>query len=303
MTTPAPAPVPLQIGYIDPDGNFWSLSDQSMQNGYICSGLAGIEGLPVSMQTVPLLDGTSYPNLYLPQPGSIAIAILITMPLTSQNEMDYYNLLDSIVRAFYTRRKELPAPGYLVVQRPDGTTRQIAVYTTSGLNTPEVGLNDMTLYSLTLETPDPYWTDANPQTLTFQQNVAAGILPMLPVSFASGAVLGTANIFNAGTATSFPTWSITGPGTPTIQNLTTGLSWSLNQQVPGGQVLQVVTKPGQQMVVNQSTGVSMWDALVASSLRQLWGLVPGNNQVNMQMAGASQATQIQLQWTNRWARA
>jgi len=298
-----PQPTPLQLGYIDPDGNFWNLSDLTLSQGYVCSGVAGIEGLPIAMQTVPLLDGTAYPNLYLPQPGSIAIAILVTMPDPSQNEMDYYSLLDAIVRAFYTRRNELPKPGYLVVQRPDGSERQIAVYTTSGLNTPEVGLDDKTLFSLTLATPDPFWTDATPQTLIFQQATATGILPLLPVNLASGAVLGAATIQNNGNATAWPTWSITGPGTPTITNNTTGLAWSLNQQVPGGQVLQVVTKPGQQMVVNQTTGVSMWDALTAAVPRQLWGFVPGVNKINMQMAGASSATQVQLQWTNRYARA
>jgi len=298
-----PAPTPLQIGYIDPDNNYWNLSDLSMSKGYICSAIAGIEGLPVSMQTVPLLDGTAYPNFYIPQPGTIAIAILVAPPSASQNEIDYYNLLDAIIRAFYTRRNEVPKPGYLQVQRPDGSTRQIAVYTTSGLNTPEVGLNDMSLFSIVLSTPDPFWQDAVPQTLTFQQATATGILPLLPVNLASGAVLGAATIVNNGSANSYPSWTITGPGTPTMTNNTTGLAWSLNQQIPGGQIVQVITKPGQQVVVNQTTGQSIWDQLTATSLRQLWGLIPGVNQINMQMAGASQATQVQLQWTNRWARA
>ena len=44
-------PTPLQIAYIDPDGGSWNLSDRSMQSGYACSAIAGIEGLPVSMGT------------------------------------------------------------------------------------------------------------------------------------------------------------------------------------------------------------------------------------------------------------
>ena len=55
-------PTPLNISYIDPDGRLWSLSDMSMAQGWICSGLAGIEGRPVTMQTVPLLDGTAIPS-------------------------------------------------------------------------------------------------------------------------------------------------------------------------------------------------------------------------------------------------
>lgn len=299
MTTP----VPLQIGYVDPDGNYWNLSDLTFSNGYVCSALAGIEGLPVSMQTVPLLDGTAFPTVYVPQPGSIALALLVGIPEDSQDEMDYYDLLDAVVLAFYHRRNELPKPGYIQVQRPDGTVRQLAVYTTSGLNTPEVGLDDKTLYAITLSTPDPYWTDVNPQLITYAQNTAQGILPLLPISFASGAVIGASTVVNNGTAISYPTWTLTGPGTPTMTNNTTGLSWSLNTSIPGGQVVQVVCKPGQQMAVNQTTHTSIWDQLVYSSLRQLWGLIPGPNQLSIAMAGASQATQVQLTWTNRWARA
>ena len=158
-------PTPLQIAYIDPDGGSWNLSDRSMQSGYACSAIAGIEGLPVSMGTVPLLDGTAIANFYLPQPGTINLAVLIGWP-ASGLETDYYALLDSFVRAFLNRRNELPVPGYIAIQRPDGTSRQIAVYTTSGLNTPEVGIHN-TLYTLTLNTPDPYWSDSVQQNLVY----------------------------------------------------------------------------------------------------------------------------------------
>jgi hypothetical protein len=295
-------PTPFQIDYFDPDGNDWNLSDQTMSQGYVCSAIAGVEGIPVSLQTVPMLDGTAYPNLYIPQPGSIALAVLVDRP-ASDSENDYYNLLDALVRAFYNRRSELPKAGYLQIQRPDGTTRQVATYTTSGFDTPDVGLNDKTLYTFTLQTPDPYWYDATAQNIVYQQNVAQGILPFLPVNLASGAVLGATSIFNKGTATAYPLWTITGPGTPTFTNNTTGLAWSLNTSVPGGQVLQVQTKPGQQYATNLTTKVSVWDQLVLSTLRQLWGLIPGMNNITMQMAGASQATSVQLTYTNRWNRA
>jgi Phage tail protein len=296
-------PVPLYISYIDPDGNTWDLSDKTFANGYVCSAIAGIEGIPVSAQLIPFLDGTAVPNLYIPQPGSIAIAILVGRPDASNNPADYYNLCDAIVRAFYTRRNELPAPGYLQVQRPDGSIRQVATYTTAGFDTPDVGLNDMAVYSLTLQTPDPYWEDIPEQTLIYQQGTAQGILPLLPISLSAGTVFGSSTITNEGNSITFPTWTITGPGTPTMINNTTGLSWSLNSPVPGGEVVQVVTKTGQQMATNITTGTSIWDQLTLTSLRQLWGLIPGPNQVSIEMAGASAVTSVQLTWTNRWNRA
>src|ERR1700749_1873994 len=107
MATP---PTPLVITYVDPDGNSCNLSDLSMSNGYVCTGIAGIQGLPIMMQTIPLLDGTAVPNLYIPQPGSINLGVLVAWP-KGGTENDYYNLLDRFVRAFTNRRNDLPAPG------------------------------------------------------------------------------------------------------------------------------------------------------------------------------------------------
>src|ERR1700749_561388 len=238
MATP---PTPLVITYVDPDGNSCNLSDLSMSNGYVCTGIAGIQGLPIMMQTIPLLDGTAVPNLYIPQPGSIALGMLVGRPVSGA-ENDYYALLDRVVRAFLTRRNELPAPGYLQIQRPDGTTRQISVYTTSGLDTPETEI-DYTVYAFTLQTPDPYWSDLVAQNLVFTVSAVPGILPLLPIQLAASTIIGNATIINSGSALAYPTWTITGPGTPTIQNLMTVRKWSLNTPIPSGQVVQVVTKP------------------------------------------------------------
>jgi hypothetical protein len=299
MSTP---PIPLQISYLDPDGIDWNLSDLSMSGGVICTGLTGIEGVPVLIQTLPLLDGTAIPNIYIPQPGSITLGILVGRP-ASDSPIDYYNLLDSVVRAFLSRRNEQPAPGTLIVQRPDGSSRQIQVYTISGLDTPEVAVDDYTIYTLTLQTPNPYWTDGEIQQLTFGLNYAAGILPLLPIQLAGGSILGNATIVNEGNALAWPTWTITGPGTPTITNNTTGLSWSLNAPIPAGNVVQVVTQRGQQSAYNITTATSVWDSLNYSSLRSLWPLVGGANSVSINMAGANQNTAVQVNWSNQWSRA
>lgn len=296
-------PTPLQINYIDPDGNSWNLSDLSMSNGYICSGISGIEGLVTSMQTISLLDGTAVPNIYIPQPGTINLAILVGRP-ASDNEDDYYILLDQVARAFYNRRNELPAPGYIQVQRPDGTTRQVAVYTTSGLNTPEVAISSHTVYSFTLQTPDPYWQDLIPQQLAFNIGSSVGILPLLPIPLGGSSIIGNNTIINGGNAQAWPIWTLTGPGTPTMKNLTTGKQWALNTSVASGHVVQVTTKPGSQMAVDTTTSANIWDQLVlGGNLSNLWSLMAGSNQISIAMAGATVATSVGLTWTNRWNRA
>lgn len=296
-----PAPSPLNITYVDPDGINWNLSDITFSDGYVCAAIAGIEGVPTMLQTIPLLDGTAIPNIYLPQPGSIALAVLVGWPDGSINEDDYYTNLDNFVRSFTNRRNELPAPGYIQVQRPDGTTRQVQVFCTAGLNTPEVGLHN-TLYSLTLQSPDPYWYDSVQQLVVYANNPAVGILPLLPIAF-SGQLLGNSILTNGGSALAYPVWTITGPGTPTIKNLTTGRQFSLNAPIPAGNMVQINTKPGNQYATNLTTSANIWDSLVLSTLRDLWPLVGGQNQISMTMAGSSTSTSIQVGWTNRWSRA
>jgi hypothetical protein len=274
-----------------------------MQHGYVCTGIAGIEGLNIALQTVPLLDGTATASLYLPQPGTITIGMLVGMPV-SQDENDYYSLLDRVARAFFHRRNEAPKPGYIQIQRPDGTSRQIAVYTTGGPNSPDVAINDYSVFSFTMQTPDPYWQDLTPQSLVFKVNNATGILPLLPVPLAGASIIGSSTIVNSGGAQAWPVWTITGPGTPTLQNLTTGRQWSLNTAIPSGQVVQVITKPGQQMAVNITTSTNIWDQLVlGGSLSNLWSLMAGTNQVSIVMAGSSANTSVGVQWVNRWNRA
>jgi hypothetical protein len=292
---------PLQISYVDPDGTEWNLTDYSASDGFVCSGITGIEGLPVAMQTIPLLDGSAYPNYYIQQPGAISMAVLLCWP-SNGNENTYYDLLDRFVRAFYTRRNEVPTPGYIVVQRPNGTKRQVQVYTTSGLNTPEVGIHG-TVYSLTLDTPDPAWYDQQANQLLFVVPNSPGILPLLPVQLSSSYIIGDSNIYINSGASCYPQWTLSGPGTPTMTNHTTGRSWSLNTSIPAGHIVQVVTKPGQQSVVDVTSSNSMWDNLVLSGARDLWTLVPGLNQITVAMAGATLATTVGLTWRNRWFRA
>jgi hypothetical protein len=297
-------PTPLQIDYIDPDGNDWDLSDRTFKNGYICSALSGIEGPLVSLQTIPLLDGSATPNQYLPQPSTINIAIAIGRP-ASDSENDYYGLLDKAVRAFYNRRNQTPKPGYIQIQRPDGSTRQVAVYTTSGLNTPEVGINNLTVYTFTLQTPDPYWEDLIPQQMSFRPGgFANGILPILPIQFSGSTIGANISISNPGNSQAWPVWTITGPGIPTLQNITSGRQWSLNTPIPAGHVVQVTTKPGTQMAVDTTIPVNIWDQLVlGGTVSNLWSLMAGMNQISITMTGSLAATSVGLSWVNRWFRA
>lgn len=300
MTTPTSYP---HISYFDPDGVEWDLSDMSLSNGYICSVISGVEGVPISFTTIPMIDGSVQPQMYISQPGSIILSILVEAKSSDRPGVaDYYKLLDRIVYAFFNKRSQAPAPGNLVISRPDGTSRKLPVYCVSGLNQPEVGVLK-SHYVLGLESPDPHWYDLVANVVTYKiGGGSAGILPLLPIAISSSTVLGASTINNDGGTVAYPTWDITGPGTPIIANNTTGRSFTLHTPIASGHVVHVETALGKQMVVDTTTGTNLWNDLVFNSPRDLWSLAVGTNNINLSLGGSGSGSQIQLSWMRRWLR-
>lgn len=291
----------LQVGYEDPDGNYWQLSDLLLANGYICTALEGIAGVPVALSSIPLVNGTAQPSMYLAQPGTINLGIYVEAVKGDINA--FYAMLDKITYAFYNVRNGLPAPGYLIVSRPDGTSRHIAVYTTSGLDTPEYGAYYAN-YALSLSSLDPFWEDQNPLVMNYSSTApAGGILPFLPIAIGSSSVLGTSVLTNDGGADAYPFWDIYGPGTPTIANNTTGRSFTFSNPLASGDHVQVETRPGKQIVYRVNGALNYWNQLVVQSPRDLWSIQKGPNTVVLALAGSGVGSRIQLTWTRRWLRA
>jgi hypothetical protein len=125
---------------------------------------------------------------------------------------------------------------------------------------------------------------------------------MPPVELAPGALIGNVRVTNAGDADAHPVWAITGPGTPTLTNTTTGKSFGLAVPLAAGETVTIDTRPTMQSAVD-SAGRNRWPDLVKTSPRQLWPLIPGENVVDLQLAGADPGSRIVLSFTRRWLRA
>jgi hypothetical protein len=456
-----PQPLPLQLTYIDPDGHSWFLSDPDMTEGIICEDIVGLSGIPVAASSVPLVQGGAVLQTLIPQVRNVFATIFIMSTDNAEGQLDYLNLLDRFTKAFTTIRDGIPVPGTLIVQRPDGSSRQCTVYVVAGLDQP----NDskdlsgllFTTYVLTLEAVDPYFYDPEPEpflfedtsdlvtlesfdfedgtdgwatfatgasltqstdfassgthsiklhgdgthaqpsaqssligvspgqsvkyTITLDSNAVItsaaqiginayapdgstfvdadfpaafslaastpvtktmtysvptdgsvgfielfyqitgtplsttnlygdnvkvenliGILPLLPIALAGATSLGDVVIANSGTEDAFPTWVITGPGTPQITNNTTGRSWGLSASLADGEILTVVTAPGMQSAVNDSA-VNKWAEITQTTPADLWALVPGDNEVNITMTSGGDGTSVEMLMTRRWGRA
>lgn len=300
-------PAPVRLGpklmgvtYVDPDGAAWDWMDI---DGVFCTAMSGIGTPTPALGTLGLPSGGAIPQSYIPQQRAITVGLFASQP----DQAAFLALQDRLARALWTVRAGQPAPGTLSLQRPDGTVRQLDVYVTAGADQADddatkSGLT-WTTFALTLTALDPYWRDSDPTTLTYAESTAAGIPPMPPIDLAPATVLGATAVDNSGDADAWPVWTITGPGTPVISNLTTGRVWSLKQALISTDVWTVNTAPDGQASVTDQDGNSQWAALAQSAPRDLWPLVPGTNRLDLALAGAEVGSKIQLSYTRRWLRA
>lgn len=296
-----PEAVPLGLTYIDPDGLAWAWGDPS-QNVF-ATACAGISSPPVSLTSIGMPTGGALAQSYRAAVRSIIVGLRM---YHDTDQLAFLALQDKLARSLWTVRGGSPAPGTLVVARPDGTSRQVGVYCNAGA---DQGDDDATksgltwsTYTITLQALDPFFEDGDATELSFGTSTAPGVPPMPPIQLAPATLLGDNEVTNSGDADSYPVWTITGPGQPTLTNHTTGRSFGLSATLGSGEVVVVDTRPTLQSAVDQD-GDDRWGDLVKSSPRDLWPLVPGTNSLNLSMSGSGAGSKIVLSYTRRWLRA
>lgn len=293
-------PVPLGLTYADPDGHAWRLTDRS--SGVVATACAGISGPSPSVTSINLPGGGAIPRSYRPAARTITVGIFTE----AGTQDDFLSLQDRWARALWNERNGNPAPGLLVVSRPDGSARQIPVMHVDGGDqsdddSSKSGLTWST-YALTFAADDPLWSDAQPIELQFGTSSAGGVPPMPPIVLAPPTLLGETRVTNAGDADSYPVWTIHGPGQPLLANSTTGRSFGLDVTLGSDEIVTVDTRQGMQSAVDQD-GDDRWSDLVKSSPRDLWPLAPGLNELSLALAGSGEGSQVILSYTRRWLRA
>lgn len=304
-TLPVWARSPLQVTYIDPDGTVWEWSNS--RTGCIVTGVTGIGSPPAALADVSLAGGGSLAQSY----SAAKRSIVIGLHAFDENSQDgLLDLIDRLAFALWTERAGAPAPGVLRFARPGGTARQIEVYCTSGADQTDTessqdGYQWSTNYGLTFESGlDPLFRDVDPVgPLVFAvPPVSGGVPPMPPVLLTPSTTLGETTVRNTGNGDAYPVWTITGPGVPTLTNVTTGREFSLGVTLSAGETITVDTRPTLQSAVDQD-GVDRWGDLVKSSPRDLWTLIPGTNLLNLELASAGTGSQITMLYHRRWLRA
>lgn len=304
-TRSAPAPPrPGRPGRLPAKRFIWTSAtgdvlDLSGGQGYTC--LPGREGFglpPREVVQAELPDGGASLQAIRVQPRVMTIPLRVR----GATQAEYLQRLRRLQAAMrHPLRDGQEVPGTLTVALPDGSRRSIAAYYNGGLSGEEDPLDDLklrmgTFPNFELIALDPIF---NGGQVSQQWRASAGRAwfgPM-PLQLAASQVLGSVVVDLPGDAESQPIWTIVGPGTPTVTNVSTGRSFAFASEISAGRTVTVDTRDDR-LTVTDDLGADLYDQL--EEWPDLWPLEPGRNELFVEMAGATDASRIGFTATIRW---
>jgi hypothetical protein len=211
--------------------------------------------------------------------------------------------LDGARRALRSAMNPLYGQGTLRHVSQDGQTRDLNCYVVAGMEGDDTQQNrgpGWIFFDLRLKALDPYWYDTNYTTIAFTNAAAVNFLgnPFLPIKLSSSGIFTSFSVSNTGDVEAWPLWTIVGPAVnPTLTNNTTGKSIALTISLTVGQSLTIDTRPGFKTITREN-GSNQFSA--ASPASSLWSLARGLNTITLSVTGSSGASQLQLQYKQRY---
>jgi hypothetical protein len=168
----------------------------------------------------------------------------------------------------------------------------------AGLDELAEELPHLNLGTLLFRAAWPYWLEGIESSVTVQQGATTTHwFPFLPLILGASDAFAVFTITITGDVPSWPVVTVLGPGTDvTVQNLTTGLSWTVSGALAAGSTLEVDTRPGVKTV--QIDGLNAYPRLTPTS--SLWPLEPGPNRVQVSMALTDVNARVTLAYRNQW---
>jgi len=214
----------------------------------------------------------------------------IGLKMFATDEEDLRYRMRELVRALRPKA----GPGTLTVTTPWGESRDLTCYCIGGLEGAESRGEIMPgrwwRVALKMHAPSPWWEGAE-RVIDFGLAAPSAFFPIFPLVLSPSTIQGEFTVFLADSdAPTYPTWTITGPGSQlTLTNLTTGRSIQVNAPLGDGQSMTIDTRPGFQSVTRDD-GTNLMDTLATDPA--LWPLVDDVNVVSALLTNAGPASRI-----------
>jgi hypothetical protein len=146
--------------------------------------------------------------------------------------------------------------------------------------------------TLSLQSPNPYWTSTTVQQFTITQGASGrGLLPELSkLKVSSSQALGQVLVNNTGDVPIFPTYRIIGPLSE-LSIESDGVGFSFNDSVAEGETIYVNTETGE---VYDQDNANRYGIL--NPAPKLFRLPVGESVIDVLGTGATEATRINVYW-------
>jgi phage-related protein len=229
--------------------------------------------------------------------------LFIPIVILGDTRADLLATRRSLIAAISPKRGECT----IISRQPDNTHRSIDARYVSGMEGEEGkgpwGVQLMT-YGLTFVADDPYMYGPTIPLKWGSGDVSRTELP-IPGSdgfyevVSASRILGDSVVDNLGDVDAYPTWEFSGPFTEIeLTNTTSGKSLTLTHTAATtADTITITTRPGDTSVIDQD-GVNRWAAL--SGGYSLWPLLPGRNEISIQVTGSTEDTGARMEYKPRF---
>lgn len=207
------------------------------------------------------------------------------------------------IRTLVTAMNPKRGDGRIRITSPLGDQREIVCRAASGFDGSEK-LGDTSgalaqCFPVLFKAFAPYWQDvadivAGPWTVG---SSPGSFFPFFPIRLSSSEVFAQTTIDNTGDDDAWPVWTISGPGDNfKLRNLTTGKALDIGAYfIVAGEVITIDTQPTgpTRRTITSNINGNLYTRLTVSSA--MWPLIPGSNQVSIEMGTASAGvTSVQM---------
>ena len=281
-----------ELSWVDSDGNLFPL--QVPGEVRTLKGVQGRTFNPVDFddETVPFQAGERLRQI---RHGAREVAVPLLVQGGSQQQVR--DRLRVWSRRFDTTRGD----GRLVSNMFGSGERELVCRFVGTLESGEQDESDRSQrFVAVFRAFDPFWRDTSDTQLVYDLGEESQpFFPFPPLVLSGGAIFVSPTVTNGGDVDAFPVWTIQGPGGPIIlTNVTTGETLGVDTTlVSSSQRVIVDTRPFRKSIVRED-GTNLYGQRTSGS--SLWSLAPGDNIIQVSLAGATVDSEVRLRFRRRW---